>query len=147
MYDPALVDDSNGEWIEIYNTSSEEITANGIQIIDAGGNSVSFDLKIPAGAHQVISKSDGTINTGVDPDYVINVPGLNNTGDDVILKYNGIIIDEVSYTDKSDAGYSIELNPSTYNATDNDDMANWNQATNEYTTGAHGTPGAINTTP
>jgi hypothetical protein len=147
MYDPDLVGDAQGEWVEIYNTSSEEITANGMQLIDASGSTASFDLNIPAGTHQVISKSDGTINTDVNPDYVINVPALNNTGDGVILKYNGIIIDEVTYTDKSDAGYSIELNPATYDATSNNDMANWNQSTNVYTTGAYGTPGAINTAP
>ena len=47
MANPAAVSDSNGEWFEIFNTSSNAINLNGLIIKDNGSNLHIIDHSMP----------------------------------------------------------------------------------------------------
>ena len=58
-------------------------------------------------------------------------------------------IDRVPYDDSTlifpfADGVSAQLDPDSYNATDNDTPANWCAGTDVYSTGNSGTPGDVN---
>ena len=78
------VDDSVGEWFEIYNNTNMEIDLDGLMVTDeAGSNQDSFivsgELLIPAGGYIVFGISaDTTINGGVAVDYEYTDMSLAN---------------------------------------------------------------------
>ena len=151
-----LVDDSVGEWIELYNSTSGDVELQGFSFVDNGGTpdefTVSSSLVVPAGGYVVLGASDDTSQNGsvnVDYAYDQSTFALGNGEDEVIvIDAAGNIIDEVYYNDANfpdDKGVSLTLNPDTLDATSNDDGANWCNATSEITTGGDlGTPGTAN---
>ncbi len=132
------------EFIEIYNKSNKIFNLNGWFIGDASSEgTISEQWILPGEIVVLCSNSDTSLfNQSVG---VSSFPSLNNSSDDIVLKYsNGITIDHISYTNewykdeaKEDGGYSIELiNP-------NDpcsDIDNWTAS--NWPSG--GTPGEIN---
>ncbi|MCK4255263.1 lamin tail domain-containing protein, partial [candidate division WOR-3 bacterium] len=158
MNNPRKVSDTNGEWFEIYNPSTAPIDINGwvirdadydYHVIDVGDDTVKQELIIPAGGYVVLGcNADFDTNGGYTCDYQYSDFYLSNTGDEIILEYNGVIIDSVYYhQDDRDwydpNGASAELwDP----GLDNMDLTNWDLAYQVYGDGDHGTPGAENHT-
>jgi hypothetical protein len=74
------------EWIELYNSGSEDIDLSGWTIEDGTNKSSTLDgMKIPAGGYLVLLKGS---------DFAFS---LNNSGDTIILKQGGVVIDSVAY--------------------------------------------------
>ncbi len=89
------VDDSNDEWIELYNTTTSEIDLNGWYIEDDITTRYDLSGKIPAKGFFVIEKSESAI-TNITADLIASI-SLANTGDALILKDpSGNIIDSVN---------------------------------------------------
>ncbi|MEK7672730.1 MAG: lamin tail domain-containing protein [Patescibacteria group bacterium] len=88
-------DNSNDEWIELYNSTTQAISLNGWYIEDDGVAMAAFgDLSIPAHGYFLIEDSEETIST-VKADLLLGL-SLANAGDSLILKDNtGKIIDQV----------------------------------------------------
>lgn len=83
--------DDETEWIELYNKTSSEIDLTGWTIEDGTAKPKNLDgLTIPAGDFLVLEK-------GKNFSFA-----LNNSGDIIILRYQSIIIDQVSYGDWDD---------------------------------------------
>jgi len=151
MADPTgTVADEDGEYFEIYNTTNANIDMNGFTIADDGNDSfvVASSVIVPAGGYVVFGKNGNTaVNGGitVDYDYPDNI-FLSNTSDEIVVICNGVEIDRVNYTSAFPTlpGISTELALDKYNATDNDDSANWGEATSNYHTDNKGTPGTAN---
>lgn len=98
---PAGYDDApmpGGEWVELYNSGNESIDVKGLILNDDFGNGLEITE---------VNVKDSTI---IDPDSLLviyrNGNGkleLNNNGfDQVILSYQGAVIDSVSYSDAAE---------------------------------------------
>ena len=147
--------DSTSEYVEIvYNpTATQSLDIRGLQLADSGSSKV-------IGDHVVLSPGDHAwISVGTQSCYgLANVQlgstsfSLNQGGDSIALSYQDIdgsvsTFDSVSYTaDWVESGVSIQLEPSSTDATANDDLGNWCMSTEAIgTTSDLGTPGQTNT--
>ena len=129
------VNDSVGEWFEIYNNTNMEIDLDGLVVTDeAGSNQDSFtvsgELLIPAGGYIVFGISaDTTINGGVPVDYEYTDMNLGNSSDELMLHNATDVLDSIEWDNGSTfpdpTGASMNLDPGSLNATDNDDGSNW----------------------
>ncbi len=153
MQNPSAVDDSNGEWFELYNPGLADVDIDGWTIKDDGSDSHLIDnggpLTIAADGYLVLGINDGATNSngGVTVDYVYSGFTLANGDDEVVLVYSDGIteVDRVNYdggTNYPDpTGASMELRNPGY---DNNVGSNWGVATAPYGDGDLGTPGSEN---
>ncbi|MBM4341928.1 MAG: lamin tail domain-containing protein [Deltaproteobacteria bacterium] len=176
MINPKAVNDEVGEWIEFYNPGELTIDINGWVLRDQGG-SKKFTLKsakalfIPAGSYFVVGGSaDKTANGGApvqigwfqQPPSPFSLPNVSQG--DVILEWNGKVIDQVTFSPKGFVctlpnpppncgpttgfpvveGKSMQLDPAAYDHTKNDDFKNWCEAQDPYGDGDWGSPGQAN---
>ena len=155
MQNPNAVSDENGEWFEIYNTTTSTINIEGWTFKDAGSNSftVYSTLNISGKSVLVLCRNDiDSLNGGVSCDYDYpNAFALGQTDDEIIIKDNsGDPIDSVYYDGGPNfpdpTGASMTLNVS--NLTDlfikNNLGSNWTtESTSTYGDGDYGTPGVI----
>ena len=146
--------DSNGEWFEVHNTTSDRINING-WIMTSGGSVTSHviaeadgEVIIEPGDYFVIGRNANmAVNGGVVVDYDwTNSFSLNNSTDPLGLTLpDGTIIDDLVYTTSWpwSAGVAMQLHPGS-DATQNDDRAFWCAAPNAPTGGDFGSPGEAN---
>ncbi len=151
LYNPSGSLEGDSEWFEVCNTTAAAIDMIDMEIGDNGASNhiVAFNVIVPAGGCVVIASGLVGCGAAFPPAYMYgNDFTLNNTTDDVEIICAGTVIDMVSYGGAgfpSEAnGESIQLNPSTLNATDNDSGANWCISTTACGLGDTGTPGAMN---
>ncbi len=163
MNNPAPpINDSEGEWFELYNTTSNPIDLIGWSIVDDNhtlyneGFVFESSVVVPAGGYVLIANNgDSVLNGGLPtPDYVYDYYASNLTlgnGSDGITIHCplGNIIDSVVWdngaTFPDNSGKSMSLDVNHLNATDNDDGANWSNVTFTYgSDGQLGTPGGAN---
>lgn len=148
MYNPDSVSDSKGEWFEIYNKQSFDISLKGWSISDYGSDYfvIDEDLIILSEEHIVLCKNnDIETNGGIECDLEYNSFTLGNSDDEIVLMIEDDIIDGVLYDEWSDnAGYSAQLSSDFYDSVENDDGENWCNALISYGDGDYGTPGEMN---
>lgn len=147
------VADSDGEWLEIHNSTSADVNLLGFTIRDAefDGFVVDMGVVVPANGYVVIGiNADMAVNGGVAVDYVWpeGTFFLSNSSDEVIIEVGGVVIDEVAYDDSMGwpdfAGASLSLQPTALDAVANDDVANWCAGSTPYGLGDFGSPGMMN---
>ncbi|MFZ5916290.1 MAG: Ig-like domain-containing protein [Chloroflexota bacterium] len=154
MQNPAAVDDSVGEWLELYNPTAADVDINGWTIWDNGSDSHLIGnggpLIIPAGGYLVLARNgDAAINGGVKVDYVYTSFTLANSDDEVVLLDGDLNeIDRVEYSGSlpwpDPTGASMALKDP---ALDNNVGENWvEETTAHYGDGDFGTPGWQNGT-
>ncbi len=148
MYDPAAVNDSDGEWFEVLNTTGGPVDLLGCELSDAGGGGhvIGDAVPLPAGGRAVFGRSDDTgVNGGVPVDHAFSF-SLTNGADEVILTCGATEIDRVEYdTDQGwpgDAGVAMNLDEADLD--DNHLAASWCDAETAMGNGDLGTPGAGN---
>ena len=98
MYNPDIVSDSKGEWFEIYNKQSFDISLKGWSISDYGSDYfvIDEDLVILSNEHVVLCKnSDISINGGVECDLEYNSFTLGNSDDEIVLMIEDDIIEKI----------------------------------------------------
>jgi cysteine-rich repeat protein len=150
MYDPKAVDDTAGEWFEIYNTANHDININGWIIKDAKTNIFTIKktggLIVASHTYAVLGINDDVqTNGGVAVDYKYSNFNLSNTSpDDIYIFWNGNMIDFIHYDTVNfpkASGASLNLSKEKYDAEENDDGLNWCVSTTEIVTGGDkGTP-------
>jgi DNA/RNA endonuclease G (NUC1) len=159
------VQDSSGEYVEIYNAGHFPVNLRGMIVNDASGagigaaDTIPTDFIVPAGAYRVMGRSQNTSrNGGITVDYLYThkiggtATGLqfSNSAADYfrIRTALGVTVDSAGYTSSSvsaKSGFSRELtNPALDNP--NIDGMSWAQATTNYESSNKGTPGAANST-
>ena len=152
MFNPAAVSDTDGEYVEIWNTTGAAIDIDGFVLSDQDFDSHTINnggpLVVPAGGFVVLGRNSSTAsNNGVTVDYQYADFFLSNSGDEVVIADNfGLVLDTVAYdnTFPLTSGASLELIPGqTDPATDNDTGTNWQASTTALGTD-FGTPGAVN---
>ena len=152
MPNPAAVDDSKGEWFEVYNATAGSVDLQGLSFYDDGSNSftVADSTIVAAGDYAVLgSDGDSGVNGGVSLDYEYGGSmALSNGDDELYIAYDGLVIDAVLYdTSKGwsvSSGASMSLDPMKLDAASNDLAASWCEASSSYGSGDLGTPGAAN---
>ncbi|MDP7110775.1 MAG: MopE-related protein, partial [Myxococcota bacterium] len=150
MRDPDAVDDSLGEWIELYNDGGFDVNLRGFEVTDLGTDAFAIeeDLWLAPGEHAVlIREDDGGLNGGVVADLEWTNIALSNTADEVIVTFAGDEIDRVEYADPywpDDAGAAMSLDLGSHDATLNDDPGAWCAAVDGFGDGDLGTPGLVN---
>lgn len=156
MANPNTISDSDGEWVELHNTTDGPIDIDGWQLdshtINNGG-----PLTIPAHAKIVLCRnSDGSANGGINCAYQASM-SLTNSGDAIRLTEDGGALETIAvitYTstlvkDGKSAFYIPLANPPAAGFfADNGDLQRWGVTegveANAYAASNYGTPGAIN---
>jgi len=150
MQNPTIVADAAGEWVEITNISNEDISLNGLILMDNGGEEhVISDnnlVVVPDGFVVLGVNDDPSLNGGVTVNYKYSSFTLSNLWDEVIIKHpSGEILDEVYYdngeTFPNENGKSMMLLDPTL---DNSLSENWAVADVVFGAGDYGTPGETN---
>ncbi|WP_172675964.1 PKD domain-containing protein, partial [Croceitalea dokdonensis] len=151
MQNPDAVDDTEGEWLELYNAGSTDVNIEGWTLQDNGTNSHVIangsPLVIPTGGYLVLgNNAEVNSNGGKLVDYAYSGYALANGADEIILfDADGNEIDRVEYDGginfPNPTGASMALNNPT---DDNNDGANWSTAIAAFGIGDLGTPGVIN---
>ncbi|MBD3155985.1 MAG: hypothetical protein GF368_05020 [Candidatus Aenigmarchaeota archaeon] len=92
-------DDEDMEWIELYNPGESDLNLTGWTIEDDSASEESLDdFSISANGYLLLNKSDGDFGFG-----------LTNTRDIIILREDGVIVDQVAYGSFNDG--NVEDNP------------------------------------
>ncbi len=133
MQNPDGVDDSDGEFFEVLNTTDLEINLLGLEVTDAGTDAftVSLDVWVAAGEYAVLARNgDFNLNGGVDVHYVY--PGdfsLANGDDELYLTHGEVELDAIEYDGGYDwpdpTGASMSLDPLYHDSVANDAGENW----------------------
>jgi len=144
MANPQTLLDTNGEWFEIYNSTSMDLELAGCVFSGSDSNnfSISSTLNLVAGGYAVLANS---LSPGFSADYVYSNAefSLKDTEDNFALTCSEIIIDAVTYTSAS-SGQSLSLSASSLDAAANDNLANWCNNISDSYNGDYGTPGSEN---
>lgn len=156
MYDPKGMNDSDGEWIEVFNNSDEIINLK--DLVFKRGSVSSFhritaDIELNPGDYAVLGKtSSATDNV----DYVCSAISLPQKGDELIIKTfgtdgtDGSVICAVDYSaegfNEVPEGKSLQLDPSVRDVNAARLGSNWCASTQTYSTEDCGTPGLANST-
>lgn len=113
MADPDATSDSQGEYFEVYNGSSEPINLNGYVVNDLGSDShtIGEDITVVPGEFVVLATSSDPVGDGsVAPDYVYSGIAIANGSDEIVLtNSSGTEIARLVYTDGDDAGDGVAL--------------------------------------
>ncbi len=123
MANPANVNDSQGEWFEIYNRSGMELELSGLVLRDDGSNTHTVDapVTLAADSYMVLGRNADTgTNGGYASGYEYNSFTLSNGADEIILEFDGQVVDSLVYDDGDTfgmAGVSAELTRSGFAAT------------------------------
>ncbi len=151
MIDPAAVGDSDGEWIELLNTSTADLDLLGWQLTASGGGGITIgsSLVLPAGGVVVLGpEGDTSLNGGYDADYVYDAAdlSLSSGGDSLALSVADLAVASLEYTTAWPiaAGASLSLDPTLADASSAALSDSWCLGQSSYGDGDLGTPGAIN---
>jgi hypothetical protein len=88
LADPKAVNDSDGEWIELYNAGSLSVNLRNWTLADLGSerHTINADLIIDPGAYVILARNgDPATNGGVNVHYLYRSFTLSNGEDEIIL--------------------------------------------------------------
>ena len=142
MYAPL---NNEPEWIEIFNRCNSSLNLNNWSLSDASTTIkiIKEDKLLEPGNYIIVSKDSSIFNFYAIPCEVLvtNLPSLNNSGDQVIIKdSSGMLIDSLEYFSswgENLTGKSIERISITEESNDEE---NWKISESKF----NGTPGRIN---
>lgn len=140
----------NYEFIELWNTSSDEINLQGFSITDGSSTAILPNYILQPDSFVVVSttSSSNIYATYGNSVVVSNFPSLNNDADQLkLLRIDGSVIDEVNYQTswynnplKSEGGWTLELiNPRLRCK----GKYNWSASENQKLGGTPGMPNSI----
>tara|TARA_B100000686_G_scaffold299492_1_gene333300 strand:- start:411 stop:4259 length:3849 start_codon:yes stop_codon:yes gene_type:complete len=149
MQNPSAVNDSEGEWFEIFNSGDIELDLNGWTIKDADtdNHTISSSLIINPGEYKILGiNSNSSTNGGVTVNYQYSGIILANGADELVLiNTNDTVFDSVAYdggaTFPDPEGASMAL---VHPDSNNNVGTNWQASTTAYGDGDLGTPGMPN---
>ena len=149
LQNPGAVDDTVGEWIELYNSIHLDLDLLGWTLRDDDGDEhvVASSVVVPSFGYVVLCRNvDPQLNGGVDCDYGYGGFVLGNDVDEVVLDSSAETpIDRVDYDDGVDFpdpdGASMQLEPEARDAVSNDFGFNWCPGSLFFGAGDLGSPG------
>lgn len=148
-------DDEGLEWFEIYNTSSETVTLEGLVLVyekvDGTGrktHTVARGVEVASGGYVVVGSLLDELAEGsghVDYGYAGELGDFGNTaGYLAIESASGDIVDEIYYDAPSETGSRTFDGSQTPDSLANDNLDNWCDSQTELSDGFAATPGAAN---
>jgi hypothetical protein len=152
MTNPAAVDDNLGEWFEVKVNRDVDLNGLGIERV---GDSAAPDViqaekcvRVTAGSLLVFARNADVLMNGGLPAVTATfafslVSGSSSTPGDLSLMSGSTVVDSFTWT-SSRSGKALQVDPDFANVSDNDDQANWCDATQTYGEGDLGTPGEPN---
>lgn len=157
MRNPAAVSDSLGEYFEVINAAAVPIILNGLFVEDLGTDSFMIPMSpvlllVPGERFVFGQEDDIALNGGIEIDLEFQDAAwfLGNGSDEIVIRNDGELIDQVVYDDVSwpfvsgrAMNFDAALPPD--NAT-NDDADNWCNASTPIGNGDFGTPGEADDT-
>jgi hypothetical protein len=156
MYNPAVISDTEGEWIEIYNNSATDynlLNVIFVRVSTDDRHTIGSDIILSPGDHAVLARTAAAADQ-VDYVYGSSI-SLPNTGDELQLYTygsdgtDGDLICRVDYGavnfNTGLSGVSIQLDPSITDPAEAMDGLNWCESTLSYSADNLGTPGEANT--
>ena len=155
MIQPAGIDPSDGQWIEVHNRQTVPVNLNGWRVRDGVLEDAVVNagkpLWVAAGGYAVFARNgDPAANGGVSADAVLGGVAFNLPTDGVELVWNGVVIDSVFWAGNWDhqAGRALSLDPLGLDPQQNDLPGVWCAASTVFddVLGGQGTPGAPNET-
>jgi uncharacterized protein len=147
MYNPAAVNDADGEWFELVNTTGTTHDLGGCTISDDTGDSYSVSsLSVPGGSYVVFGVSANLGDNGgipVDQSHggAIN---LRNSDPDQLILTCSVVVDRIEWAPGWPGGSGIAMSFDEAESPLNDDPDHWCDATATLGSGDRGTPGAAN---
>jgi regulation of enolase protein 1 (concanavalin A-like superfamily) len=152
MQNPSVINDSDGEYFEVYNPTGADadLMSYVIRDNDFDSHTITSSVIVPAGGYVVLARNaDDAQNGGLGAAYEYGSDiALANGGDEVILECNGTVIDAVAYDGGPNFpdpnGASMNLDPNALDASSNDSGANWCESTSAYDANNLGTPAMPN---
>jgi hypothetical protein len=148
MQNPLAVDDSAGEWIELYNPTEKSLNLSGLILRDDGADwhVIEAAVLVEPGALVVLGvEGDPALNGGVSVDHVYTGFALFNGSDQVVLEGPGGLVDVVAYDNgvsfPDPNGASMQTATT---AAGNDFGSAWCTSTSPMPGGDLGTPGELN---
>jgi len=132
------------EFIEIYNSSNEIISTEGVFLTDATSSTVLPIFNLNPGTYYVLSSTAGASEFSLNAVGVSGFPTLNNSGELLTLSGGGGLLFSIDYEpdwqeeEKADGGFSLEMVDVTNPCLES--PANWKSSINEN----GGTPGEQN---
>jgi hypothetical protein len=159
MIDPDAVYDKNGEWVELYNPTTDWLKIDGLKLADANIDEWEIEpfeskpiVVKPGGFAVICATADFFDNGGVDclgEFYFFSLGKgftMANEGDEVILldgKNN--TIDQVKYGSTfSEEGASLGVDPDYATASGNNTLSRWCSQWGSLAFGDSGSPGEKN---
>lgn len=115
MADPVSLSDTQGEWLELFNTTPGDIDLRGMTLSDDGSNlhviSAANPVVAPGRGYVLLGRSGSIDGTGqIVVDYVYGGFTLNNTSDQIVLSQGAQELLRLDYTAAMVApGRSTEL--------------------------------------
>jgi hypothetical protein len=157
MFNPLALNDSDGEWLEVLNTTDHDIDMEGWILSSSNDDDhVLFNsgngIMVQSGGYLVLVRTVNALGEMQVPMHPF-APGMNigNGTDMIALKSGEVDVDAVTWDEGNTfpnpaEGTAIQLSndQSVMNLTDNDSGVNWCPATVAYITGDFGTPGTAN---
>jgi MYXO-CTERM domain-containing protein len=155
MNEPFQVADQDGEWLEVHNTSMDDINLIGWEFSDDIDTVViDVDVIVLAGDYALFAIDDDPQVNGDLPQVDFSWGGaffLTNAGDEASLSMGLVEMDWIAWdpgTWPLTAGQSMYLDPGYYDPLLNDDLLPWclipDDPAYEYGDGDYGTPRAAN---
>ncbi|MDP6943375.1 MAG: lamin tail domain-containing protein, partial [Myxococcota bacterium] len=153
LVNPEQSADSEGEWLEILNTSDAFVDLSGCVLEDNQEDlhalSPSAPFVMGPGELRVLAASPTpAFNGGLSPDYAYGTSFLlANDQDEFRLRCGEVVIDQVSYDAGAwglQPGVAWQLDAGQFDEVANDDASAWCLAYDSYGKGDLGTPGAPN---
>ena len=141
MKNPDRVSDANGEWFEVHSIAGEAIDLQGVTFESNIAESFEVDRSLPVEPDRAVvfgANDDPDQNGGAAVDFDYDQPAfqLGNSSDRIrIFDEDGAPIDDVTYTDidfPDPDGASLSLDPSSYEADDNDLGASWCEGSEQF---------------
>ncbi len=142
MANPTELVDTEGEWFELYNTTTRSIELGGLVLHDEDS-----DRHVIAGSVIIEPRSYAVFvrATGGAPSWNYQYRGISlaNSEDELYLATpGGDVISSIVYTETFSVpvGASISLDPSSFDLAGAADLDNWCPSTSTFFTGDRGTP-------
>jgi len=147
--------DDRGQWLEVRSTRTCTIDLVGLHATALHGQSfrtldVTVDTWLPAGGFFLIADTTDPTENNALPGLVLAWAGspadaLHKTSDVITLSMNGVMLDTLTYPDKTRALATSMAFPSNCAPGLRLDFASWKASTRPWAPGFLGTPGAPNT--
>lgn len=144
MFSPAFsLSYPTAEWIEIYNPSTQQFKLSNCHLGHNGLETTNLPQTLTiAGKSYLLLARSTTGNGGLIPDATFDFT-ISNMGDSVSLTCQNTLIDSVSYSLNTwpyKEAYSIQLDPSSYDADLNNDPSAWCLSQDVYFTDPYQSP-------